>query len=239
MPRRLRTKLEREANLTEIKRLDLQGFSCREIERILGIPYRTVAHDKQRLAREYKQERLALEDQARHIERQRLYLLLQEAFTSWHKSKERKVACQGCANQPPADPTVLAPTQPTCAICGGAGYTIEIATGNPAFLNTAHSIVRSLLELDGVCAPQAKGSVNVHVNQTNVQQSVTIEDIMAEVKRFDPNKIDRQLDQLLAVAEAERQRAQAAGSPAQPRSYGLREQTNGHSDPETSGNAHG
>jgi hypothetical protein len=74
------------------------------------------------LAAEYKQERLALEDQARHIERQRLYRLLSEAMSNWHKSKERKVACQGCANQPPADPTVLVPTQPTCAFCGGAGY---------------------------------------------------------------------------------------------------------------------
>jgi hypothetical protein len=203
MPRRLRTKLEREANLTEIKRLDLQGFSCREIERILGIPYRTVAHDKQRLAEEYKRERLALEDQARNIERQRLYLLLQEAFSSWHKSKERKKPCPTCQNQPPADPSVAAPTSVPCADCAGKGFVIEIGVGNAAFLNTAHSIVRDLLILDGVSVPANKGSVHVHVNQTNVSQAnnVTIEDIMAEVKRFEPRKIDRQLRQLIAVAE--------------------------------------
>jgi hypothetical protein len=79
--------------LREVERLTLLGWTKPMIAAELDCSERQIGYDRAALREEYKQERLADQDEARDHEHRRLLVLYREAVDQFNKSKLRLVRC--------------------------------------------------------------------------------------------------------------------------------------------------
>jgi hypothetical protein len=165
--------------LREVERLTLLGWSKSQIAADLGVSDRQIAYDQAAIREEYKEERLADQDEARDHEHRRLKVLYAEAVNQFNLSKLRTVKCS-CVTENGA--------WPTCEKCKGQGVVEVEGVGDPAFLNTARGIVHDIRELFSLNLPKRmevkKLSINlqqlIEESERQAQGHKEIEDLLAE-----------------------------------------------------------
>jgi hypothetical protein len=131
--------------LREVERLTLLGWSKRQIAAELDISERMVCYDRAAIREEYKEERLADQDEARDHEHRRLKVLYAEAVNQFNLSKLRTVKCS-CVTENGA--------WPTCEKCKGQGVVEVEGVGDPSFLTVARGIVHDIRELFSLNLPK-------------------------------------------------------------------------------------
>jgi hypothetical protein len=165
--------------LREVERLTLLGWTKPMIAAELEVSERQVGYDRAALREEYKEERLADQDEARDREHRRLLVLYAEAVNQFNKSKMRTVKCS-CVTENGA--------WPTCTRCQGQGVVEVEGVGDPAFLTVARGIVHDIRELFSLNLPKRlevkKLSINlqqlIEESERQAQGRKEIDDILAE-----------------------------------------------------------
>jgi hypothetical protein len=165
--------------LREVERLTLLGWSKNQIAAELGVSDRQIAYDRAQLRQEYKDERLADQDEARDHEHRRLQVLYAEAVDQFNKSKLRTIKCS-CISENGA--------WPTCTRCQGKGFVEVEGVGDASFLSVARGIVHDIRELFSLNLPKRmevkKLTVDLQAlieeSERQAQGHKSIEDRLAE-----------------------------------------------------------